>query len=243
MKVMAVQNIGIKYNLHHKGKRRLKQIFSKSNLLKRNRKEIFWALKDVSFEVERGDILGVIGKNGSGKSTLLRVLSGLLFPDEGTVEVNGKVSPLLSLGIGFKSDLTGIDNIYLNGVFMGLTEEEIDERLTSIIEFAELERFIDIPVRNYSSGMSARLAFSIAVNVDPDILLIDEILGVGDEKFKEKSQEKMREFMKKAEAIVISTHNMNFVKEFCSKVIWLDEGRVCYLGDPEQAVERYLNSR
>jgi len=206
-----------------------------------NRCREFWALKNVSFIIDEGDIVGVIGRNGAGKSTLLRVLAGVFPPDTGIVEIKGKVSPLLALGAGFRPDLTGRDNIYLNGILLGLKKQEIDAKYSSIVEFAELEDFIDAKVRSYSSGMIARLGFAIAVSMEPDILLIDEILGVGDEKFREKSRQRMEEFMKKAKAIVIATHNMGFVREFCNKAIWLDKGQVRAMGNPEEVVREYLN--
>jgi len=240
MKVIEVNNLGIKYSLHHRRRRRLKQMIVRPGLFNRQEYEIFWALRGVTLEVERGEIVALIGPNGSGKTTLLRVLSGILFPDEGYAKVYGKVSPLLSLGLGFRFDLTGIDNIYLNGALLGLSQREIERRLPAIIEFAELERFIDTPVRNYSSGMVSRLAFSIAINVEPDILLIDEILEVGDSKFQEKSRRRMFEFMKQAQAIVVVSHDMEFVRNFCSKALWLDAGRIKAMGTSQEIVDMYL---
>jgi ABC-type polysaccharide/polyol phosphate transport system ATPase subunit len=242
MSVIKVKSVGIKFRLYRSKRRKLREVIL--NPFSWNRKyQEFWALKDVSFSVEKGDIVGVIGKNGAGKTTLLRVLAGIFPPDTGTIEVNGRVSPILTLGAGFQPDLTGRDNIYLNGILLGLKKEEIDAKYESIVEFAELEKFIDTPVRNYSSGMIARLGFSIAISMEPDILLIDEILGVGDERFREKSRNKMREFMNKAQAIVIVTHNMNFVKEICNKAIWIDKGQVRQIGEPTEVIKSYLEKR
>lgn len=241
MGVIKIENLGVKFQLQHRRRRRIRERLL-SPFFQGNRAEEFWALKGVSFEVKEGDIVGVIGKNGAGKSTLLRVLAGVFQPDIGTVEVYGKVSPLLSLGVGFRPDLTGKDNVYLNGILLGLSEREIDAKYDFIVKFAELEKFIDIPMRNYSSGMNARLGFSIAVSIEPDILLIDEILGAGDEKFRKKSQQRMKQFMEKAKAIVIVTHNMRFVREFCNKGILLDAGEIRSLGDAEKVVKAYINS-
>ena len=200
----------------------------------------FWALRDVSFDVEEGEILALVGPNGAGKSTLLRVIAGIYAPEEGTVYVQGKVAPVLSLGAGFRLDLPGRDNVYLKGVLCGLTRKEVDERFDEIVAFAELEDFIDSPVRNYSNGMIARLGFSIALNVQPDILLIDEVLGVGDERFRSKSEERMRDFMRKAKAILVATHSMEFVRKFCTRALWMEQGRVRFAGDAKEVVDVYL---
>jgi len=214
MKVIELNNVWLKFKLKHHRKKRVRDVIL-NPFFSNGKVEEFWALRGVTFNVEEGEIVGVIGRNGAGKSTLIRVIAGIYPPDKGIVKVKGRVSPLLTLGAGFKPDLTGKDNIYLNGIFLGLKEKEIDESYDSIVEFSELEKFIDTPVRNYSSGMVARLGFSIAVNTRPDILLIDEVLGVGDEKFRVKSQKKMKEFMQKAKAIVIVTHSLGFINKFC----------------------------
>lgn len=240
MKVIEVLNVGIKFHLLQRKRphnwRSLLFTLGRGNQHVRD----FWALRDVSFEMEEGEILALIGSNGAGKSTLLRVIAGIYAPEEGTVLVQGKVAPVLSLGAGFRLDLSGHDNVYLKGVLSGLTRKEIDERLDEIVSFAELEDFIDSPVRNYSSGMIARLGFSIALNLQPDILLIDEVLGVGDERFRSKSEERMREFMQQAKAILIATHNMEFVREFCTRALWLEHGRICMTGDAREVVSIYL---
>ncbi|MCU4138622.1 MAG: ABC-type polysaccharide/polyol phosphate transport system [Thermodesulfobacteria bacterium] len=240
MNVIELKNVWLKFRLRRNKRKKLRDLLL--NPFSRNHNEEFWALKEISFQVKKGDIVGVIGRNGAGKSTLLRVLAGIFIPDIGEVKVYGKISPLLTLGAGFRPDLTGRDNIYLNGILLGLKEKEIDAKYKAIVEFAELEKFIDIPVRNYSSGMIARLGFSIAVHLEPDILLIDEIFGVGDEAFRKKSQKKMLEFMQKARAIVLVTHNLNFVKEFCNKAIWINEGSIKDIGKPEEVINNYLEN-
>lgn len=240
MKVIEVKNVWLKFSLRRKRKIRIRDLIF--NPLARNSRKEFWALKNISFEVKKGEIVGIIGRNGAGKSTLLRVLAGIYVPDKGEVKVNGRISPLLTLGAGFRPDLTGKDNIFLNGIFLGLKEKEIEAKYEEIVRFAELENFIDVPIRNYSSGMIARLGFSTAVHLNPDILLIDEIFGVGDEVFRKKSQQKMLQFMKKARAIILVTHNLNFVKEFCNKAIWIHQGEIIKIGESQEVIENYLTA-
>jgi len=202
--------------------------------------EDFWALKDVTAEVRRGDTLGIIGNNGAGKSTLLKVIAGVLKPTEGTVTVNGKIAPLIELGAGFDMELSGIENIYLNASVLGLSRKETDRRMDSIIDFAELRDFILSPLKNYSSGMVARLGFSIATAVDPDILIIDETLAVGDEHFKKKCNERMREFREKGTTMLLVSHAMREIERLCNKVIWLEHGQVRESGaDVEAITKRY----
>lgn len=237
MCIIRALNLGVKFRRYQSTKLRLRSL-----LLDPRRTHLsgFWALRNLSFEVEEGEILGVIGANGAGKSTLLRVIAGIYPPDEGSIQVDGKVSPLLSLGAGFRPDLSGRDNIYLNGVLLGLSKQKIDALYDEIVSFAELEEFVDEPVRTYSSGMIARLGFSIAMSVRPDILLIDEVLGVGDMRFQQKSKERMRQFMEHAKAIIVATHSMGFIRELCTRVIWLERGSVRMIGDTRDVVSRYL---
>jgi ABC-type polysaccharide/polyol phosphate transport system ATPase subunit len=202
----------------------------------------FWALRHVSFSVREGEVFGVIGKNGAGKTTLLRLLTGVLYPDSGRVTVHGRISALLSLGVGFSAKLTGRDNIYLKGVYLGLTKNQIDKIFDDIVAFAELEEFIDHQVRYYSSGMRARLGFSIAVNVDPDILIIDEVLAAGDKDFRKKASEKMKVFMAKAKAIVISSHSLKLISDVCDSAIWLHKGKVQMNGPAAEVVDQYTRS-
>lgn len=210
---------------------------------KRNQNELFQALKGVSIDIKKGETVALIGVNGSGKSTLLKLMTKIYYPTKGQIITHGKVTSLLELGAGFHQDFTGRENIYFNAAIFGLTKQEIDKRLDTIIQFSELGEFIDNPVRTYSSGMYMRLAFSIAINVDADILLIDEILAVGDQHFQEKCFAKLRELKESDKTIVIVTHNLDQVKSLCTRGIWIDEGKIAYDGDPAIAVEEYLKKR
>jgi ABC-type polysaccharide/polyol phosphate transport system ATPase subunit len=200
------------------------------------------ALNHVSFSVNRGEAFGVIGRNGAGKSTLLRCVAGTLRPNGGKAVVHGRTSTLLQLGVGFIPELTGRRNIYLGGLAAGMRKKEIDERLDEIIECAELEDAIDRPMKTYSSGMFSRLAFSVAMNLDPDVLLLDEILAVGDASFQGKSMEKMRELLDQAGTILFVSHSLNSVEEFCDRAIWLDKGEVAAQGETGEVVEAYRKS-
>lgn len=240
MNTIEAKNVGIVYKVFHEKHRSLKE-FLFNRFRGRGGSEDFWALRNVSFEVKQGDVLGVIGKNGAGKSTLLLVLSGILHPDEGRIKLNARASSLLSIGAGFKPDLSGRDNIFLNGAFLGLTQDEIESKYDQIVKFAGIGNFIDVQVKKYSAGMKARLGFSIAASIEPDILLLDELLGVGDANFKEKSKKKIRELMKKAKTVVIVTHDPDFVKEYCTKAVWIDEGTMKAEGNPNEVVDKYLN--
>ena len=239
MKTIIADDIGVVYKIQHEKSRSLKEaLFNK--LRGKGGAEEFWALRGVNFEVEQGDVLGVIGKNGAGKSTLLMVLSGILEPDVGKLTLNARSSSLLSIGASFRPELSGKDNIFLNGAFLGLTQEEIENKFDEIVNFADIGDFIDVPVKKYSSGMRARLGFAISASIEPDILLLDELLGVGDVAFKEKSQKKIRELMNKAKTVVIVTHEPNFVREYCTKAIWINQGQVAEMGKPAKVVNEYL---
>lgn len=237
---IEAENVGVRFNLRLRRGNTLRR--SLLDFLSRARQESgqFWALRGVSFRVRPGEMFAVIGANGSGKSTLLLVLAGILRPDTGWVRVNGRVSTLLTVGAGFDQDLTGRENIFLSGAFIGLTKAQIEERYEEIIRFSELGDFINVPVRRYSSGMRARLGFAIATSIEPDILLLDEVLGVGDAAFQEKSRERLLELMGKANAIVVVTHDMNFVREMCGGALWLREGTVAALGDAREVAAAYL---
>lgn len=202
-------------------------------------REVLVALDDVSLTVPRGVTLGIIGPNGSGKSTLLKIIAGITRPNRGTVRVNGRVSALIELGAGFHPELSGRENIVINGIMLGLSRREVRERMDDIIRFAELEEFIDNPVRTYSSGMFMRLGFSVSVHVDPDILLVDEVLAVGDEAFAHKCLERMFAFKRAGKTIVLVTHALGLVEELCDVAVWLKKGRIQYVGDPREAVGRY----
>jgi ABC-type polysaccharide/polyol phosphate transport system ATPase subunit len=231
---IQVQDVGVKYSLRFTRKTTLHRSFV--NLFVRQPADEFWALRDVSFNLVHGESLAVIGPNGAGKSTLLQVLAGIILPSEGTVEVDGLISSLLTLGAGFDQELTGRENIRLAGAFLGIQGREMAERTPGIIEFADLGPFIDAPIRTYSSGMRARLGFSIATSVDPDILLLDEVLATGDEVFRAKSKARVLELVRAAKGVVFVTHDMNWVVEFCNRAILLQKGRVVAEGDPAEVV-------
>jgi ABC-type polysaccharide/polyol phosphate transport system ATPase subunit len=202
--------------------------------------KIFVALHDISFEIPQGTTLGIIGSNGSGKSTLLKLIAGLHRPTSGTVSVNGRISALIELGAGFHPEFTGRENIFINGIILGLSRKDIYEKFDDIVRFAELEEFIDNPVKTYSSGMYMRLAFAIAVAVEPEILLIDEILAVGDANFQRKCQNKMNTFKADGKTIVIVTHDLHAVERYCDKVLWLDQGELMGYGDVQSVMAMYL---
>lgn len=209
-------------------------------LFSRNRKEKREVLKGINLNIREGEVVALIGTNGSGKSTLLKLLTKIIYPNKGTIETKGKLTSLLELGAGFHPDFSGRENIYFNASIFGLTRKEIDERLEEIIEFSELRNYIDNPVRTYSSGMYMRLAFSVAINVDADILLIDEILSVGDEHFQNKCYDKMRELKEQGKTMVFVTHNMKAVGRLCDRAVWLYNGKIKMDGDTEHVVEEYI---
>ena len=206
----------------------------------RNKKEKREVLKDINLTIKNGEAVGLIGVNGSGKSTLLKLMTKIIYPNSGKITVNGKLTSLLELGAGFHPDFSGRENIYFNASIFGLTKKKIDERLDKIIEFSELGSFIDNPVRTYSSGMYMRLAFAVAINVDADILLVDEVLAVGDQHFQDKCIAKMKELKSEGKTMVFVTHSLSTVKEFCNRAIWLSDGTIKMDGDPEPVIEEYL---
>ena len=221
--------------------------YDKTNTMKekilfwnRGKKEVRTILKDINLEIKKGEIVGLIGVNGSGKSTLLKLMTKIIYPTKGKLETNGKLTSLLELGAGFHPDFSGRENIYFNASIFGLTRKEIESRMDKIIEFSELQDFIDNPVRTYSSGMYMRLAFSVAINVDADILLIDEILSVGDQHFQEKCFEKIEELKKEGKTIVFVTHGMDSVKRFCTRAVWLHKGEIKMDGDTNTVIEKYI---
>ncbi len=201
--------------------------------------EVFHAVDDVTFNVRQGTTLGVVGRNGSGKSTLLRLIAGITKPTTGTVDVEGRVSALIELGAGFHPEISGRENVFINGVMLGLSKAEITRRFDEIVEFAELEKFIDAPVKTYSSGMYMRLGFAVAVHVDPDVLLVDEVLAVGDEGFSLKCLDKFGEFKRRGKTILLVTHGLNMVERFCDEALWIDEGKILGAGDPRRVVHSY----
>ncbi|MBO3322548.1 ATP-binding cassette domain-containing protein [Clostridium perfringens] len=233
---IRVKDLTKKYKLYQKRSERLANAVGKEKNIKE-----FYALKGVSFEISKGECVGIIGHNGAGKSTLLKLLTGVAFPTSGEIEINGRLASMLELGSGFNPELTGMENIYFNGSLNGLTKEEIDGKLKDILEFADIGNFIEQPVKNYSSGMFARLAFAVAINVDPDILIVDEILSVGDVGFQVKCMEKFNEFKKKGKTILYVSHGLGTVKKFCDRAIWLQKGEVVDDGNSVIVVERYYN--
>jgi lipopolysaccharide transport system ATP-binding protein len=200
---------------------------------------VIWALRDINLKVEEGQTLGIIGRNGSGKSTLLKLINRILRPDQGFVSVEGNIAALIELGAGFHPELTGKENVIINGIILGLTKNEIKAKFEEIVDFAELWDFIDEPVRTYSSGMSMRLGFSVAVHIDPKILMIDEVFAVGDIKFNQKCMERMNHFKKAGKTIVIVTHDLETVKNWCDEVIWIDGGQLKLKGKPVEVVKAY----
>ena len=205
------------------------------------KREVSWVLKDISFEVREGECLGIIGRNGAGKSTLLALLLGIMNPTKGTVDIQGRKTPLLELGAGFNPEMTGRENAMLNGVLLGLTEKEVLRKMDDIIEFAELGEYIDMPARIYSSGMYMRLAFSIAIHTRPNVLLLDEILSVGDESFTKKSNKALKDLVGGGATTVFVSHNMDAIRSLCNRVIWLDCGAIKAIGDTEKVVNDYLS--
>jgi ABC-type polysaccharide/polyol phosphate transport system ATPase subunit len=202
--------------------------------------EAFPALTDVSFTVPKGSTFGVVGRNGSGKSTALKLVAGITKPTTGTVKVDGRIYALIELGAGFHPEISGRENVFINGIMLGLTKREIQDRFDEIVDFAELRDFIDAPVKTYSSGMYMRLGFAVAINVDPDVLLIDEVLAVGDEGFTHKCLDKFSEFRRRGKTILLVTHSLPLVERFCDEAIWLDGGRALALGDPKRVIDAYL---
>ena len=239
--VVDVSGIGVRFALHH-GQSPLTNLFRRLRSPRPGDKpDHMWALRDVSFQVQEGEILGIIGRNGAGKSTLFLVLSQILAVDEGTVNISGEISTLLTISAGFRNDLTGRENIHMSASLLGLSMSQIRELEDEVIEFAELEEFIDEPIKTYSAGMKTRLGFAIAVHVRPDILLMDEVLSVGDESFRAKSQERIHRLLGSARAILIVSHNLQFIRKHCSRAIWIEGGAVREDGSPEQVVDNYIN--
>ena len=236
---VRVEGVSKRFRLYHERNQSLK-----ATLMRRRRAvvEEFWALRDVSFEVPTGTSFGIIGENGSGKSTLLKCLTRILRPEEGRIEVDGKVSALLELGAGFHPELSGRENVFLNGSILGLGQKEVTRKFDDIVEFAGLGQFIDQPVKNYSSGMYVRLGFSVAINVDPDVLLVDEVLAVGDEAFQRKCSEKFADLKAKGKTIVLVSHNLIAVHNLCDQVLWLEHGKVKMNESARHVVDEYMGT-
>jgi ABC-type polysaccharide/polyol phosphate transport system ATPase subunit len=235
---VKVDNLSVTYRTTVMKRPTLRKTLRRMRRRKRTIREVR-AIRKVSFEVEHGTVLGIIGVNGAGKSSLMRTIAGILPPSEGKVEVHGRVSTLLALGVGFNADLSGSENVILGGLAAGLTRDELEAKYEEIAAFAELDDVMDLPMRTYSSGMYGRLAFAVAVSMDPDILLIDEALSVGDARFKRKSFEKMRELCSRAGTILIVSHALKSIRSLCDEVIWLHEGQVQMRGEPDAMIRAY----
>lgn len=236
--MLSIQDVSMRFRMEedHAGslKETVTKLFSKGLKFKD-----FYALRDVSFDVYKGDVLGIIGRNGAGKSTILKIISGIMKPTRGNVERHGNIVPMLELGSGFDYDLSGRENIFLNGAILGYEKQFLLDRYNDILEFSELQEFIDMPIRNYSSGMIMRLAFSIATVVEPEILIVDEILAVGDENFQKKSRARMMELMSGGTTVLFVSHDMNQIREMCNRVVWLDSGTLRLEGPTKEVCDLY----
>ena len=238
--MISVKNVSMKFDLgiekDNSFKNKFISIFDRK---RRKKKEFFWALSDVSFEVQKGEVIGLIGSNGAGKSTMLKVVCGVMKPTKGKVSVSGTIAPMIELGAGFDQELTARENIYLNGAVLGYSKKFLDEKFNEIVEFSELQDFLDVPIKNFSSGMIAKLAFSISTVVSPDILIVDEILSVGDIKFQEKSLNKMMELIKGGTTVLFVSHSLESIRSICDRVVWLEHGKVVQIGDAKKVCDEY----
>jgi ABC-type polysaccharide/polyol phosphate transport system ATPase subunit len=236
--VIRFENIAVLYRVPRERVSGIKE-YTVRWLQRRLIYEEFWALQDINFEVQRGEVFGVIGRNGAGKSTMLKVMARVLHPTRGRIVMRGKIAPLLELGAGFHPELTGRENIYLNSSLLGHTRKQVDGLFASIVDFAEIGDFIDAPLRTFSTGMVARLGFSVATCMRPDVLLVDEVLSVGDSRFQDKCLERMNAYQKQGTTIVIVSHSMETIRNFCSRALLLDHGRATALGDVVEVIQHY----
>ena len=239
--MIELKNVSLKYNMSKE-----KVLSFKEYIIKFIKNELhyeeFWALKNITMKIEKGEVVGLVGFNGAGKSTLLKIISQIIEPTTGIVKVNGRISPLIELGTGFDFDLTARENIYLNGYILGYNKKFIDKNFTEIVEFAELNEFIDVPLKNFSSGMVARLGFSISTIVKPDILIVDEILSVGDFKFQEKSLNKIKSMIKDGVTVLMVSHSIDQIEKMCDRVVWLENGSIKKVGLTNEICKKYKNS-
>ncbi|MDO7881124.1 ABC transporter ATP-binding protein [Salinibacterium soli] len=236
---VRIEDVSKKFRLYHERNQTLK-----SAIMRRRRSvhEDFWALQDVSFSVPQGSTFGLIGSNGSGKSTLLKCLAKIYWPDKGSIAYDGRMAALLEVGSGFHHELSGRENIYLNGSILGMSKKEIDRKFDEIIDFSGVEKFIDQPVKNYSSGMYVRLGFSVAISVQPDILIVDEVLAVGDAEFQEKCFAKFRDYREQGRTVVLVSHSMGSVRAMCDQVAWLNKGHIMQVGETASTIAAYEKS-
>lgn len=236
---VRVDHLSKKFRLYHERNQSLKSAIMRGRV---SVHEDFWALKDVNFEVPTGSTFGLIGSNGSGKSTLLKCLAKIYYPEKGTISYNGRIAALLEVGSGFHPELSGRENVFLNGSILGMSKKEITRKFDEIVDFSGVEQFIDQPVKNYSSGMYVRLGFAVAINVDPDILVVDEVLSVGDAEFQEKCSRKFREFKEAGKTVVLVSHSMESVQEMCDHAAWLNHGELVAVGEAAPTIKAYLDS-
>lgn len=236
---VRVENVSKSFRMYHERNQTIK-----SAVMRRRRSvhEDFWALKDVSFDVPAGSTFGLIGSNGSGKSTLLKCLANIYYPNAGSITHSGRIAAMLEVGSGFHSELSGRENIFLNGSILGMTKKEIQRKYDEIVDFSGVEQFIDQPVKNYSSGMYVRLGFAVAINVDPDILVVDEVLAVGDAEFQERCFQKFADFKKQGKTVILVSHSMGTVRSMCDQAAWLNHGTLMASGDAEPTIQAYLDS-
>lgn len=236
---VRVRNVSKKFRLYRERNQTIKSAIMRGRT---SVHEDFWALKDVSFDVPAGSTFGLIGSNGSGKSTLLKCLAKIYYPEAGSIVAQGRVAALLEVGSGFHHELSGRENVFLNGSILGMSKKEITQKFDEIVDFSGVEQFIDQPVKNYSSGMYVRLGFSIAINVDPDILVVDEVLAVGDAEFQKKCHQKFRDFKKAGKTVILVSHAMGTVQAMCDKAAWLSQGSVMTVGEAKPTIKAYLDS-
>lgn len=236
---VIVNDVSLKYRLYKERNNSLKTALLRG---RRSVHEDFWALQDVSFEVPTGSTFGLIGRNGAGKSTLLKCLARILYPDKGSITVKGRMASMLELGSGFHPELSGRENVFLNGSILGMSRKEIARKFDDIVEFSGVEKFIDQPVKNYSSGMYVRLGFAVAINVEPDILVVDEILAVGDAAFQEKSRQKFTDLRQSGKTVIMVTHSAANIRDMCDTAAWIDQGRLVQVGDAAEVSQAYIDA-
>ena len=243
--MIKIENVSMKFDLGIEKDKSIKMLFIRlfNKKMRVPKSKPFLALNDINLEIKKGEVVGLIGTNGAGKSTLLKLVSGVMKPTKGKIETFGKISPMIELGAGFDNDLTAREKIYLNGAIWGYSEQFINEKFDEIVDFSELRDFLDVPIKNFSSGMTAKLAFSIATVVDPEILIVDEILSVGDIKFQEKSKNKMLEMINGGTTVLFVSHSLEQIKELCSKVVWLDKGKIIDIGDSKEICDKYYKKQ